>query len=887
MTLGTRLGRTLRAAIDLAAVGAAVTFTASYFPPELMFSNTIASGGDMGSHYYPGLYMKEVLLAKGQVSGWCPGNYGGYPIFQFYFPLAFLIMSALSTVMPYGVAFKLGTILGPLLMPICAYFGLRLLRVPFPGPALGSLATLCFTFLEANSMWGGNIPSTLAGEFSLSLGLSLTVLFFGTVHRAAETGRGVAWNGLLEVLIGLAHGYTLLWAGFSSLLALVATRGWWRRVAVLAGVHGLAILLFAFWLFPMLGYTAWTTAYNHSWPLEWKNWQEVLPPILWPAAAVALGTLGIEAVVSGVQQRPFPRGLAMLWGAMGVAVFFYFTAHSFHVVDIRFVPFVQLGLCLAAGAGLGHVLGRLPGVGVLGVAALLAIPPYVQQRVTFIPSWIRWNYSGFEAKATWPTLSGISDVLRGDYRSPRVVYEHAPENEALGTVRVFESLPLFSGRSTLEGLYMQGSPTAPAVFYVQSEVSEAQSCPFPDWSCARFDLDRGIEHLRMLNVSDYIVRSDRAKAAAAKHPGLERIATQGLYEIYRVRDSDPRYVVPLADAPHLVLGEGWKESAYLWFRGAKPGDVVPVFAEHASPEEELHFAGVSHALPETFERRPVAASPELREEMPAPDRLVVTGARPGSPILIRISYHPRWRATTGEKIWLAGPSFMLVFPNSDRVELEFGDGPPVAIGRWATGLGILLLLVSVIPGVGAAFRRLLARTGEGLAAVPPARWVVEPLRRTASWSPQLRRAFVAAAFLVAVVAVGALAAVLRKVPAEVLYREGQTLFNANKNVEARPYLQAVQREAPLSTLAVHARYFEAITYYREQQWEEAEDVFRRLVRDFPAGVNAAEAQYHVGLCRLNLQDRPGAIDAWNLTRKRYPDSKWAEHAGARLGEVQK
>jgi hypothetical protein len=349
-------------------VGAALLFTASFFPRELMFSDTITSGGDMGSHYYPGLYMKDVLLPKGQVSGWCPGNYGGYPIFQFYFPLSFLIMSGLSSVMPYAVAFKIGTILGTLLMPICAYVGLRLLRAPFPGPAIGSLATLCFTFMEANSMWGGNIPSTLAGEFSLSLGLSLTVLFFGTIHRVAETGRGVVWSGLLEALIGLSHGYTLLWAGFSSLLELVATRGWWRRVAALAAVHTLAILLLAFWLFPMVGYSAWTTAYNHSWPLEWENWQEVLPPILWPAAGVALGTLLIEAVVSGVRRTPFPRGFAMLWGTMGVAGFFYFTGHSFHVVDIRFVPFVQLGLCLAAGAGLGHVLGRLPGVEVLAGA---------------------------------------------------------------------------------------------------------------------------------------------------------------------------------------------------------------------------------------------------------------------------------------------------------------------------------------------------------------------------------------------------------------------------------------------------------------------------------------------------------------------------------------
>jgi TolA-binding protein len=129
--------------------------------------------------------------------------------------------------------------------------------------------------------------------------------------------------------------------------------------------------------------------------------------------------------------------------------------------------------------------------------------------------------------------------------------------------------------------------------------------------------------------------------------------------------------------------------------------------------------------------------------------------------------------------------------------------------------------------------------------------------------------------------------VLRRVPADALYREGLALFSAEKLAEARPYFQAVQREAPLSTTAIHSRYFEASTYFREEQWKEAEDVFSRLVHDFPDGLNAPEAQYHVGLCRLHQGDREGAIDAWNLTRTKYPDSRWAEHAGERLAELGK
>ena len=92
-----RLRSLLQVAIDAGAEAVAVGFAASYFPASLMFSPTITSGGDMGSHYYPAFYLREVLLPRGQLMGWCLGNYAGYPFFQLYLPLAFVLMAALSS----------------------------------------------------------------------------------------------------------------------------------------------------------------------------------------------------------------------------------------------------------------------------------------------------------------------------------------------------------------------------------------------------------------------------------------------------------------------------------------------------------------------------------------------------------------------------------------------------------------------------------------------------------------------------------------------------------------------------------------------------------------------------------------------------------------------
>lgn len=876
-----RFRRIARAIIDLGAVATALLFIGSYFPRELMFSPTITNGGDMGSHYYPALYMDTVLWPQGKVSGWCPGNYCGFPIFQFYFFLPFWLMALLADLIPLTVAFKLVTVLGTFLLPITSYLCLRFAGVPFPGPALGAMAPLCFIFMEANSMWGGNIPSTLAGEFTFSLGMALAVLFVGTLRWTMEHNRGRAWNGLLVAIIGMSHGYTLLWAGFTSLSELVATRGWWRRFWSLSAIHALAILIMAFWLFPLLAYSKWTTAYSHTWLI--KDWLEIMPRILWPPAITAVVTLLIVAVMSAVRREPFPRGLAAIWWAALMGGGFYFLANLFNVVDIRFLPFMQLGLCLAAAAGLGYILGALPMPEVWPLAGGAAILVWVQGKVTFIPSWIRWNYSGFEKKAPWPQFNQVNEFLRGNYKDPRVVFEHSPDYEAIGTIRAFESLPLFSGRSTLEGLYMQGSPTAPFIFYIQAEISKSISCPFPDWGCGRLDLARGAGHLRMMNVSQIVARSTEVKEKMRNHPDYELQKQIGQFDVIRVRDNADRYAVPLETAPIVIRTPVWKEVAYRWFKTAGPDDPMPVYVDEDLPlDVQRQFGGVLDDLPPTMPRTELGSPPTLTEDM-GTDRITITGAKPGHPILVRISYHPRWQSLTGERVWLAGPSFMVVFPKSDRIELVFGDGPPVVLGRWLTRFGWLFFFLGVLP----TRRRLAAlvrRTGDRIGALPPFRPAVGVVHGTAAWGAARRRLAMGSALGVAAVLFVVAAVESRTSDADATYREGQKVYDTQKLRESLPFFQEAQRLAPLSNTAVHSTYYEAIIFYRLEEWAEAEKVFRRLRERFPEANAAPEALYHIGLCRARLGDEPAAIAAWEETQRLYPDTQWAKYSGERLAE---
>ena len=64
-------------------------------------------------------------------------------------------------------------------------------------PELFAFAGLCFALNESYSIYGGNVLSTMAGEFSFSIAISLMMLGLGLLARGLEdgklTGRGRRW----------------------------------------------------------------------------------------------------------------------------------------------------------------------------------------------------------------------------------------------------------------------------------------------------------------------------------------------------------------------------------------------------------------------------------------------------------------------------------------------------------------------------------------------------------------------------------------------------------------------------------------------------------------------------------------------------------------------
>src|SRR5215467_5555888 len=84
--------RRLRRVVDLVIVGLCVAFVLWHLQPDLLLRNTTPAGGDMGAHVWGPAYLRDHLLPHGQVSGWAPDWYAGFPAYQFYMVLPSLLI---------------------------------------------------------------------------------------------------------------------------------------------------------------------------------------------------------------------------------------------------------------------------------------------------------------------------------------------------------------------------------------------------------------------------------------------------------------------------------------------------------------------------------------------------------------------------------------------------------------------------------------------------------------------------------------------------------------------------------------------------------------------------------------------------------------------------
>ena len=260
---------------------------------------------------------------------------------------------------PYGVAMKLVVIAGIVVLPLSAYLAGRLSGLAFPGPALTALMTLPFIFDRSFNIYGGNLMSTMAGEFAYSLGLSVALLFIGFAARGLAGGSDRVVAAVLLALTGLLHLFAAFFA-LVALFALLVVRVGRREVCWVAVVGPVAALLSAFWVLPF----AWNVAYlnDMGWGKErryaaalWHRGddlgdQSFLVNDLPLQVFVVLGAVG--ALVCAL--RRVRIGIALGIVAAVFAAAFVLLPES-RLWNVRILPFYYLSVYLLSGIAVAEI----------------------------------------------------------------------------------------------------------------------------------------------------------------------------------------------------------------------------------------------------------------------------------------------------------------------------------------------------------------------------------------------------------------------------------------------------------------------------------------------------------------------------------------------------
>ncbi|MDP4641448.1 MAG: hypothetical protein NWS59_00015 [Ilumatobacteraceae bacterium] len=471
---------------QLAVAAAIIVFTTLMvfftLQPSLIFRNNTPTGGDMGAHVYGPAYLRDHLLTSFRLSGWSNDWYAGLPIYRFYMVVPAIFILLFDIVLPYGIALKLVAVAGLLALPVCTWLFAKLARLVFPLPELLVVASTVFLFDESFTIYGGNIASTMAGEFSFSIALAFSILGFGVFIRGLETGKYRIAATLLLALAALSHGIVLLFVflGYVLILAMHRDAAKWRLGLP---VIGTAILLSAFWVVPFvlnhsymtdMKYEPQPTGYSESFIDMFFPLHTVFDVIimgfaivgflsaLWRRNSTAswMGIYGIILAIGVFVARESLPIIGLLWNPR-ILPFFYLLRYMLMMIGIyetvvAVARFASLERAAARVARTGEVQTLAPSprgrlnfnVATAVVVALLAISvigfrfqelPLATFRTAedgsvrygigpfsvpssndgFVDGWARWNFTGYEGKSAYGEYRAIVETMKQIGEDPR------------------------------------------------------------------------------------------------------------------------------------------------------------------------------------------------------------------------------------------------------------------------------------------------------------------------------------------------------------------------------------------------------------------------------------------------------------------------------------
>ncbi len=576
-------------------------------------------------------------------------------------------MAFLSFFMPLGRAFNIGTFFPILILPVCVYICLRSFKVKFPTPIFCALASLTYLYNESFSMWGGNVLSTLAGQFAYVYAIDFFLLGLGVMHWEIRKKQWPFLSIAAFAIVALSHFYIALLIPLAVIYFLIFDRPllFKEKIGKILALGMGAFALSCWFVVPLFQNAPWTTAYALTWSSA-NLFNEVLPNFFWHY--LFFSVIGIYFLwKEKTSQESYVYGLCFFLAACCFG--FYFLFPKIGLVDVRLMPYLQLSLVIMGAIAVSQITQQKfwnrklywP----LNIIVASSLLFWGSRQINLAPGWMNWNYSGWEKKQSYPQLIGLSKKLNGSFSDGRVIYEHNMVSESAGTIRVFEMLPFFARRSTYESVYMQANILAPQAFYLQALVSKTPSCPYSQFICPAQNLTNIKDYMKLMAIQDLILITPSSTDVANKMPELESKGKFPPWEIFSLKEKVSYVEVPDIP-PEYIEPANYKNIFFDWFVNYNSASKFQIATKQN--------ANLTAVINESFSEKNKSGSKKCVTSVDVQfDQVQLDTTCPGQFHVLKFAYHPTWAASNNEELYLTSPGFIGIIPKQSTVTLKWGQ----------------------------------------------------------------------------------------------------------------------------------------------------------------------------------------------------------------------
>tara|TARA_B100000579_G_scaffold342250_1_gene294301 strand:- start:1752 stop:3947 length:2196 start_codon:yes stop_codon:yes gene_type:complete len=694
---------------------------------DLIFLDNTPTGGDMGAHVVPIKYFIENFASSFKINGWSNDWFAGYPLYFFYFPFPAILTYLINLIIPFGVAFKI-MVAGSVVLIV--YSIEKLFRKEdYLFSYIGIGAGLMFALTESFTIYGGNLASTLAGQFSFTYSLAFANLAIYYITKSKNKYK-VPLSSIFLSLCLLSHLIPFI-------LYLPAYSIYWLIKKEKIQLKLISIFIFTTlvtrFVVPLIYNLEFTTNMSYT---PYTRLKDLIKPDILPYTFLLfLFLLGIFNLKKLIENKTFSFFEIYLL-LMSVSLYYFVPEGA--LWNGRLVPFFNLGIMIIFFKMLDLLLSdilkfqqgklnanliilssiivclylfyhkwiefsryklfvfSLIGLTLLGLLIFynssyklfsLGVFVFIIYSMSFLPHWVNWNFTGYEGKEDWEEIELLYSSLE-KLPPGRIMWEPNSELNKYGTPMVLMTIPLFTDHTSMEGLYFDSSITTPFHFIAVSGLAEKPSNPVGGLSYINNDFEKGVEYLQDFGVDYFISYTESITDKAIKSKDLNLLFTSEPFSVFEIKTNKIELVNQRLEIfPRISFYERTSSSIF------RDTDYENFFQKAYNNFRFLDEYRVIEVPSNADINYSTSTDLEINDLIISSDKITFLTNKPNELHIIKVSYFPNWTLDNGLGPYRISPSFMAVIPYESEVVLKFER---VKIERYSFYFGLISLFLSLM-----------------------------------------------------------------------------------------------------------------------------------------------------------------------------------------------